>query len=77
MQGNQYDDEDEGDEKKEELDKKIPIYKVKTLEEAVIKAKETIKPGQILLFSPASASFDMFKNAYERGKKFKTAVMNI
>lgn len=57
--------------------KKIDIYKVKTLEEAVQKAKEHAKPNQIVLFSPASASFDMFKNFEERGNKFKELVKKL
>lgn len=52
----------------------LPIYKVESLEEAVKKAKENAKPGQIVLFSPASASFDMFKNFEERGRKFKELI---
>lgn len=57
--------------------KKIDIYKAKTLEEAVQKAKEYAKPNQIVLFSPASASFDMFKNFEERGNKFKELVKKL
>ncbi len=56
---------------------KLPIYKAESLEEAIEKAKETAKACQIVLFSPASASFDMFKNFEERGKKFKELVKNI
>lgn len=56
---------------------KLPIYKVESLEEAIKKAKENARPGQVVLFSPASASFDMFKNFEERGKKFKELVKNI
>jgi UDP-N-acetylmuramoylalanine--D-glutamate ligase len=55
-------------------DKELPIYKVNTLEEAVEKAKEISKKGDVVLFSPASASFDMFKNFAERGNKFKQIV---
>lgn len=55
----------------------IEIYKVKALEEAISKAKEKAKPGQIVLFSPASASFDMFKNFEERGNRYKELVKNI
>ena len=55
-------------------DKKLPIYKVNTLEEAVEKANEISKKGDVVLFSPASASFDMFKNFAERGNKFKQIV---
>ena len=53
------------------------IFKVQTLEEAVSKAKEVAKKGDIVLFSPASASFDMFKNFEERGNKFKQIVNKI
>ena len=41
--------------------KDIEIINVKTLEEAVQKAKEKARKEEIILFSPASASFDMFK----------------
>ncbi len=54
--------------------KKLDIFKTTTLEEAVNKAKEVSKKGDIVLFSPASASFDMFKNFEERGNKFKKLV---
>ena len=64
-------------EKQEELGIKIDIYKVDTLEEAVEKAKMEAKPNQVVLFSPASASFDMFKNFEERGNKFKELVKNL
>ncbi len=54
--------------------KRLDIYKTNSLEEAVNKAKEVSKKGDIVLFSPASASFDMFKNFEERGNKFKDLV---
>ena len=63
--------------KQEEKKKEIDIYKVNSLEEAIEKAMEHAKLGQIVLFSPASASFDMFKNFEERGNKFKKLVKNI
>lgn len=54
--------------------KLIPIYILDTLEEVVSVANEISIPGEIVLFSPASASFDMFKNAYQRGDLFKELV---
>ena len=50
------------------------IFKVQTLEEAINKAKEVAAKGDVVLFSPASASFDMFKNFEERGNRFKQIV---
>jgi UDP-N-acetylmuramoylalanine--D-glutamate ligase len=46
-----------------------------TLEEAVGFAKEYARAGSIVLFSPACASFDMFKNFEERGELFKKYVV--
>ena len=57
--------------------KKIEIYKLNTLEEVVNKAYEIAKENEVVLFSPASASFDMFKNAYQRGDLFKELVNKI
>ena len=54
--------------KKDTYDTKI--YVMDTLEEVVDVAYEVSVPGEVVLFSPASASFDMFKNAYQRGDKF-------
>ena len=52
----------------------ITIYKEKTLLDVVNRAKEVAVSGEIVLFSPASASFDMFKNFADRGKQFKDLV---
>lgn len=57
-----------------ESGKNIPIYIMDTLEEVISVAKEISIPGEVVLFSPASASFDMFKNAYQRGDLFKSFV---
>ena len=52
--------------------KKCPCETAKNLEEAVKIAFS--KAEAIVLFSPASASFDMFNNYAERGEKFKDLV---
>jgi len=52
-----------------------PIHMVKDLEEAVIKAQNISKSGDVVLFSPGCSSFDMFKNFEERGKVFKDIVL--
>ncbi|GAV21773.1 UDP-N-acetylmuramoyl-L-alanine--D-glutamate ligase [Carboxydothermus pertinax] len=44
-------------------------------EEAVTKAKELAKPGDVVLLSPAAASWDMFRNYEERGELFKKLVL--
>ncbi|HHW32427.1 MAG TPA: UDP-N-acetylmuramoyl-L-alanine--D-glutamate ligase [Clostridiaceae bacterium] len=52
----------------------IPVIFCKTYEEAVENSyRDTVK-GDIVVLSPASASFDMFKNFEERGNKFKELV---
>ena len=62
---------------KEELEKQnktLDIYMCNTLEETVNLAKKVAKPKQVVLFSPASASFDLFKNFADRGIQFKNLV---
>ena len=57
--------------------KEMPIIKCTTLEETIQVAKRIAKAGEVVLFSPASASFDMFKNFAERGNIFKNLVNNL
>lgn len=57
--------------------KTVDMYKCENLEQCVNLARDLAKPGQIVLFSPASASFDMFKNFEERGEKFKELVNSL
>lgn len=64
-------------EESEKQNKQVDIYMCKTLEETVSLAKRVSKPKQIVLFSPASASFDMFKNFADRGEKFKNIVLEL
>ncbi|MBQ7410511.1 MAG: UDP-N-acetylmuramoyl-L-alanine--D-glutamate ligase [Clostridia bacterium] len=55
----------------------FPIYRCESLIQTVEKANEIAIKGDIVLFSPASASFDMFKNFAERGELFKQYVKEI
>lgn len=57
--------------------KKLEIIECKTLEEAVQRANIVAQKGEIVLFSPASASFDLFKNFEVRGNRFKELVNNL
>ena len=47
------------------------------LEEAVHRAKAKAEDGDVVLLSPACASFDMFENYEDRGNRFKTIVQNL
>lgn len=51
------------------------IVTVSTMQEAVAKAFDAAEWGDIVLLSPACASWDMFKDYEERGDLFKAAVL--
>ena len=53
------------------------IHDVSSAEEAVRMASRLAKPGDVVLLSPCCASFDLFKNYEDRGRKFKEAVRNL
>lgn len=55
----------------------IPVTHCTTYEEVVKTAYENAVPGDIVILSPASTSFDMFRNFEERGNKFKELVNNL
>ena len=52
-------------------------YDVRSAEEAVKLADSIAVPGDVVLLSPCCASFDLFKNYEDRGRKFKEAVRNL
>ena len=45
-----------------------------SMSEAIKKGREFASPGDVVLLSPACASFDMFQNYEDRGNQFKEAV---
>ncbi len=47
------------------------------LEKAVESALNSSKKGDVVLFSPAFASFGMFKNEYDRGSKFNKIITKL
>lgn len=47
---------------------------VEHMKDAILKAKEIAKPGDIVLLSPSTSSFDEFKGYEERGRVFKNIV---
>lgn len=53
-----------------ELKEKIKISKAKSMKEAVKKAGMLAKKGDIVLLSPGAASFNLFKNEFDRGRQF-------
>lgn len=62
---------------KEKTNENIDIYVEDGLDEVIARAREVAVPGEVVLFSPASASFDMFKNFADRGDKFKEKVRSL
>tara|TARA_R110002110_G_scaffold121431_2_gene297217 strand:+ start:53647 stop:55017 length:1371 start_codon:yes stop_codon:yes gene_type:complete len=53
------------------------VTKCGDINEAVQLANQTAEPGDIVLFSPACASFDQFKNFEHRGDSFIAAVKKL
>ena len=54
-----------------------PISRAGTLQEAVDQAVQAASPGDVVLLSPACASFDMFHNYHHRGIEFKRIVAEL
>jgi UDP-N-acetylmuramoylalanine--D-glutamate ligase len=55
----------------------VKLIDTGSAENAVQAAFEVATPGDVVLLSPACASFDLFKNYEDRGKQFKDAVKNL
>ena len=61
----------------ENQNKNIKIYIVNNLKDAVDMANKYAEEGQNVLLSPASTSFGLFKDMYDRGRQFKELVNNL
>ncbi len=57
--------------------KHVPIYDVQSMNDAVKTAYYLATDGGTVLLSPACASFDLFDNYEDRGRKFKEAVRKL
>ena len=55
----------------------LEIIDVADYHQAVSLADRRAKPGDVVILSPASTSFDRFKNFMERGRIFKEIVMEL
>jgi UDP-N-acetylmuramoylalanine--D-glutamate ligase len=52
----------------------VPAFHASSMEDAVRRARELSGAGDVVLLSPACASFDMFTSAEDRGERFAAAV---
>ncbi|MGF7140510.1 UDP-N-acetylmuramoyl-L-alanine--D-glutamate ligase [Roseimarinus sediminis] len=53
------------------------IFETESMEHAVKSAYFVAEKGDVVLLSPACASFDLFENYEDRGRQFKEAVRNL
>jgi len=64
-----------------EINQDHPLIKnnlpANSMEKAVTLSQKHSKPGDVVLLSPASASFNMFKNYEDRGNQFKKLVNHL
>jgi UDP-N-acetylmuramoylalanine--D-glutamate ligase len=56
------------------LEAGIPLHRCADLEDAVRRAAAAARPGEVVLLSPACASFDAFRDFEERGERFRQIV---
>jgi UDP-N-acetylmuramoylalanine--D-glutamate ligase len=56
------------------LDAGVELHRCTDLADAVRRAAEAAAPGEVVLLSPACASFDAFENFEARGDRFRELV---
>jgi UDP-N-acetylmuramoylalanine--D-glutamate ligase len=59
---------------KRDLKGTVPLYDCVSMANALKQARCAAKQGEVVLLSPACASFDQFKDYEDRGRQFKTLV---
>ncbi len=55
----------------------VQLQRCRDLEDAVRRAAAAARPGEVVLLSPACASFDAFDNFEERGERFREIVAGL
>lgn len=55
----------------------VPVMRAENMQDAVQQAFGAARPGDVVLLSPACASFDMFTNYVQRAQAFVDAVHNL
>lgn len=56
---------------------KVMVHDAQSMQEAVKKARQLATTGDVVLLSPGAASFNMFKNEFDRGEQFREEVRNL
>jgi len=62
---------------REALGDVVPVEEADTFDAAIDRAYELAKPSGVVLLAPACASFDMFRDYAERGRRFKEEVARL
>jgi len=59
------------------LEGTVPVHEAESFDEAIARAYALAKPSGVVLLAPACASFDMFRDYAERGRRFKEEVARL
>ncbi len=62
---------------RQEIEGSAPIFEASSIAEATLKGFKTASTDDIVLLSPACASFDAYKNYEERGDDFRDSVLEL